>query len=99
MTKLLHNTGRARGPNQAKDPITRAMIDMVDRSGMTDAFVARRAGVSLTQMSHYRLGHQTPSAAKCSFILEALGATFHVEDDNEVVHLPISLNQMRELRA
>lgn len=99
MTKLLHNTGRARGPNQAQDPITRATIDMVDQSGFTDKFVADRAGVSVTMMSDYRLGYATPSAAKCAFILEALGATFHVEDDNEVINLPISLNQMRELRA
>lgn len=99
MIRLLYQTGRARGPNQAKDPITHAVFDMVDRSGQTDAHIARRAGVSLTQMSHYRLGHQTPSAAVCAWILEALGATFRVNDDNEVINLPMSLNQLRELRA
>lgn len=99
MTKLLFHTGRARGPNRAKDPITRAMVDMIDRSGYTDKFVADRAGVAVVQMMHYRAGNQTPGAATVAWILGALGASFRVEDDNEVVRLPLSLNQMRALRA
>jgi predicted XRE-type DNA-binding protein len=64
---------RARGPNLARSPIVREVVELIDKSGWADWQVAEVAGVSLPYISQLRGGRRHEVSATC---LEALLGVF-----------------------
>lgn len=72
--------GCKRALNKAADPITRAVIDAVDRSGLLDVDIAEKAGVSQRLLHIWRSGRCSATCANASYVLEAVGARFTVTE-------------------
>ncbi len=67
--------GNVRSPNMATDPATREVIDLVDKSSLTDAEITERVGMARTNLNGWRSGRHvgTPFLLEC--VREALTAT------------------------
>lgn len=58
--------------NLASNPETRAILDMIDESGWSDASVAKRAGIARFTISRWRQGKHAADSFLVSCIREAL---------------------------
>jgi transcriptional regulator with XRE-family HTH domain len=97
---VLKHKGRPKGPNKAKDHITRVVIDALDATGFDQAWLCRRAGLSKDTLSRWRSGMENPRTFSLSLILVAAGLGFKVIDSLEPPQKPIrlpSLNQIRKI--
>lgn len=74
--------GRPPGPNRARDPLTRAVLDALDRNPRgTNAWLAKRAGIGRNEISRWRMGTYTPSAYALWLVMEAAGLGFEIIDN------------------
>lgn len=90
--------GRPKGPNRAHDPLTRAVVAAVDRSGLEQAWVSRRAGLPKDTLSRWRTGMETPRAASLALVLEAIGLDLRIVDRNAPPDRPIRLPSLNAIR-
>jgi DNA-binding phage protein len=74
--------GRPRGPVVATDPLIRAVLEAVDKSGLDDGWIAKRAGISRNELSRWRSGVNSPRVRSISYVLAAIGAHAVVIDNN-----------------
>ena len=94
---MLRSRGRQKGPNKATDPITRAVIDAIDATGLEQAWICRRAGIGKNTISRWRIGLETPNARMLSYVLEAVGLDFHIGDPNAPRGRPIRLMSFKNI--
>jgi DNA-binding phage protein len=66
-------TGGRRVSNRAKDPLTHAVVEAIDASGLHLSDVAKRSLVSENVMYAWRSGRASANCHLASCVLEALG--------------------------
>lgn len=92
------SAGRPRGPNMASDPLTRAVMDAVDRTQMSQGHVIEKAGWPRASYSRWRTGRSGAPAAALADILEAIGADFVIVDRNDPPAAPVRLLSLNAIR-
>lgn len=91
-------TGRPRGPNMASDRLTRAVMDAVDRTRMSQGHIIEKAGWPRASYSRWRTGKSGAPAAALADILDAIGADFVIVDRNEPPAKPVRLLSLNAIR-
>lgn len=64
--------------NQAKDPLSRALIDAIHFSRRTDTAIARDVNLSHNHISRWRKGEHSPRAVLVCWVLEAINCKFDI---------------------
>lgn len=85
-------------PLKSADPVTFAVMEAVDRSGLDLRWVAKRAGVHVNQLRDWRSGRSSANARSLGYLLEAIGATFAVTDINARKPAPTRLASLNAIR-
>lgn len=85
-------------PNRAADPLTWAVMDAVDRSGLDLRWVAKRAGLHVNQLRDWRAGRSSANARSLGYLLEAVGSVVTVTDVNAKKAPPIRLASLNAIR-
>lgn len=78
-----NHPGKPRGPIRTNDPITRAVLEAVEKSGMHDYVITKRAGINKNEISSWRIGQREPKAYRLSYVLEVIGAHIEIIDNND----------------
>ncbi len=72
--------GRPRGERRTTNPLTCAVLDAIERSGLDDKWIAAKAGLPKGTISNWRLDRTTPNGNQIAWVLTVLGATFSIHD-------------------
>lgn len=76
----LMRKGRTPRPPKARDRLTQAVLEAIEKTGLDDEWVTRTAGIGRNEMSRMRNGAVSPNASTLDKVLEACGLTMTIDD-------------------
>lgn len=78
--RMVRHAGRPKADVAAADAVTQVVVEAIDAAGFDDGYVARRAGIGRNELSRWRHGHASPSAASLAAAAQACGFEVFIRD-------------------